>query len=361
MKTASSDKKKRSNKAAAMPIGSREKEEHCLPPVRHGLTTIACMGQEVRRLTRETFIRAALTGSKQLAVPMPSGLKVTFLCAGSRREQDLMKASLNSLKEFAKTANYEQQQVISVDAIDWTSPGGLSLVEQKLSELEGWLVLEHAVGASSSPMNIEGLLRIQHAALRRKVRVMLIVANPHAHDASNFLRMADEYFEITCCEPDPGWDDAIVIDCVALTRALGSQQGKVMCLARNVNGRYETRVVPFVSGSIKTRLMVLLRAMDKTLERIGHLVGLDKSGVSRHLKGMPSIPDPKLSKSELKRWYEACGIADGTKCDSGDKRKLATPKAKEGAEGDSDGEVEEAVAPKSRKARNKRNKRNKSR
>ena len=357
MNTDSYVKSERSKTVANNATLLREEEEHRLPPVRRGLTIVACLSTEVRRLTRETFIRAALTGGDELPVRMPKGQKVTFLCAGSRRDQDLMKASLNSLRHFAKGVNYDHQQVISVDAIDWTSPAGLSLVEQKLMDIDGWLVLEYAVGPSSNALNIEGLVRIQQIALRFKKRVLLTVVNPNLQDASNFLRIADEYFECSSCEPDPGWDEAVIIDCVALTRGLGHKLGKVMCLARHVNGSWETRILPFVSVALRVRLMAILRAMGKTQDWIGSLVGLDKSGVCRQLKGIPLIRDPKFSQSKLKRWYDACGILQDSNSNAGDKK--APSDMNVATEVDETNGIIKVVAQKKAKTRNKRNLRNK--
>lgn len=349
MSTEPSNKNLWSTKAAAGAAVLMGEEKYSLPPFRRGLTVVACLSMEGRRLTRETLIRAALTGGDELPIRMPKGQKVTFLCAGSRREQDLMKVSLNSLANYAREMNYDHQQVISADPIDWTGPGGLALVKQKLLEVDGWLILEHASGPNSNPINFEGLLRIQQDAKRLKKWVMLIMVNPRLQDTKNFSRIADEYLEITLCEPDPGWDEAIVIDCVALTQGLGHALGKVMSLARQANGHYETQTVPFVSNSLQTRLMVILRATGKTLERIGRLVGLDKSGVSRQLKGMPAIRDPKLSNSALRQWYEACGVSHNTTKDSGDKELPAAP------------ETEKVVAKKKKKTRNDRNTHNRKR
>ena len=205
-------------------------------------------------------------------------------------------------------------------------------------------------------MNIEGLLRIRQAALKRKMRGMLIVMNPHPLDSTTFSRIADEYFEVTACEPDPGWDEAIVIDCVALTRGLGHAAGKVMCLAKHVEGRYVTQIVPFVSASAKTRLMAILRAMGKTLEQIGKLVALDKSGVSRHLQGIRSIPDSKLSKDELECWFEAYGIDSGAVVDDAN-REAST--SEDEATGDGANDAAKVVAGKQRMVRIDRKGRNK--
>ena len=353
MSNSTNSKKLSIKKTAVAAAVSKAIGKNKLPPVRYGLTVVAGQGAAGQRLIREVFTHAAITASKELPIPMPKVNSVTSLFVGSRRDRDLMKASLAAMKESGIGKNYEHQYLTSADPIDLTSPSGLPIVKRKMSQVDGWLILEHVVGTPPNPMNIEGLLRIRQAALKRKMRVMLIVMNPHQQDGTTFSRIADEYFEVTACEPDPGWDEAIVIDCVALTRGLGHAAGKVMCLAKVVEGRYVTQIVPFVSASAKTRLMAILRAMGKTLEQIGKLVALDKSGVSRHLQGIRSIPDSKLSKDELECWFEAYGIDSGAVVDDAN---LEASTSEDEATGDGAAKV---VAGKQRTVRIDRKGRNK--
>nr|WP_295770102.1 helix-turn-helix transcriptional regulator [Rhodoferax sp.] len=119
--------------------------------------------------------------------------------------------------------------------------------------------------------------------------------------------MTDEFFEVSKCEPDPGWDDAFIFDCVELSRVPGLGQGKVMCNFKLTNSGYEFGFTPFVSEHVDVRLMAILKALGMTLKDIGSLIDKDKSNVSRVLNGVPLLKKVPFTKVDLKRWLESCG------------------------------------------------------
>ena len=71
-------KKQRSKKVAVDSAVLIVEGKQRLPPVRHGLTVVACLSTEGRRLTRETLIRAALNGGDELPIPMPKKKQSLF-------------------------------------------------------------------------------------------------------------------------------------------------------------------------------------------------------------------------------------------------------------------------------------------
>ena len=278
-----------------------------LPPLRKGLTAISVDSPAFLHPVKAAITQAMLSGNEDLPVPMPKLDVVKDVIVGSPRYLDHFKAQELDRETIEGAASFKPVYVPSSIALDWTGPGGLMLLEQHLvGESKTALVLMQHGDISSKGLPVEGLFSMQRLARLAKSHVVM-VTDLEPVDCATCCRMADEFFMASKCEPDPGWDNAFIFDCVELSRAPGLGQGKVTCNFKLTDRGYEFGFAPFVSEQVDVRLMAILKALGMTLKDIGGLLNKDKSNVCRDLKGVPLLTKLPFTKDDLTRWLECCG------------------------------------------------------
>lgn len=278
-----------------------------LPPLRKGLTVIAVDSPELLHPVKAAIIKAMLSGSQDLPVPMPEFDVVSDMIVGSPRYLDHFKALQLEDETIDGTATYEPVYLPSSLPIDWTGPGGLLLIDQHLNDQpKAALVLMQHNDTRSNGLAVEGLFSVQRKARHAKSNVVM-VTELDKMDRATCCRMTDEFFVASKCEPNPGWDNAFIFDCVELSRVPGLGQGKVMCNFKLTDYGYEFDFTPFISEQVDVRLMAILKALGMTLKDIGSLIDKDKSNVSRDLNGVPLLKTMAFTKADLSQWLESCG------------------------------------------------------
>jgi hypothetical protein len=278
-----------------------------LPPLRRGLTVIAVDSTELLHPVKAVITQVMLAGSRDLPVPMPKLDVVSDMIVGSQRYLDHFKALHLEEKAIEGAASYKPVYLFSSMPIDWTGPGGLMLLDQHLKgEAKMALVLVQHTGIRTHGLAVEGLYSIQRKARNAKFNVVM-VTELEKSDRATCCRITDEFFEVSRCEPDPGWKNAFIIDCVELSRIPGLGQGRVMCNFKLTERGYEFGLTPFLSANVDVRLMAILKAQGMTLKDIGSLIAKDKSNVSRDLSGVPLLKKMPFTKADLSRWLESCG------------------------------------------------------
>ena len=278
-----------------------------LPPLRKGLTVIAVDSTELLHPVKAAITKVMLSRSQDLPVPMPEFDVVSDMIVGSPRYLDYFKALQPDDEAIDGNATYEPVYLPSSMPIDWTGPGGLMVLDQYLNrDLTTALVLIQHNELRAHGLAVEGLFAIQRKARTAKSTVVM-VTKLEKSDRATCCRMTDEFFEAYKCEPDPGWDNGFIFDCVELSRVPGLGQGKVMCNFKLNDRGYEFGFTPFTSEKVDVRLMAILKALGMTLKDIGSLIDKDKSNVSRDLNGVPLLKKVAFTKFDLKRWLESCG------------------------------------------------------
>lgn len=273
--------------------------------LRIGLTLVAGHYSELLHFVHFVIVRELAMASSRLPIPMPECSSVVCIQSGPLRQLEqlhALRAQLGfSAPEFEK---YQAVDRVASCSLDWTNAAAVSIVRQ-LSVVKdgGCVVLQQPAGANP---DIEGLLQLRRAAEMYKARIIMFC--PTVPAEAKFSGLANEFYVVTPCEPNPGFEEAFILSCPELAGSLNQSAGRVLCSVRLGDDGLEAEIGPYVAGDLKTRLMAILKADNWSLEKIGELVGLNKSNVSRKLRFVStSVPDG-WDEAMLAEWLEACGL-----------------------------------------------------
>ncbi len=279
-----------------------------LKPIPPGLTLVCVRDPTQLAQVRNTMTHEALKKSTVFDVPMPDVTGVLSLHAGPARRVEHAQALAEANGSRKNGIKHKQQLIEAPNSLDWTSDEGLAVVCRIIKNAKGWVMVEQPVRAAISPYQEFGLSKIDAVAKEHGVWVMLFTVQPISKMAELSKHCAD-YFDVTPCEPDPGFNMAFAVECADANFSGELNIGKVMCCVGNGDGKFIRRYRPFIAPDRRTRLMAMLRKdKKKTLDDIGQIVGLSKSQVSRILSKVPPIKGSKLTKDELRSWLQSCGI-----------------------------------------------------
>ncbi|WP_342617545.1 hypothetical protein [Rhodoferax sp. GW822-FHT02A01] len=282
-----------------------------LTPLAKGLTTICVRDAALIPQVRCTIEHLILTKSARLGVPMPEVAELISLHAGTIRSIEYAKvlSAANHTKEGVGPV-HKHKVFQSPGGFNWTGPEGLSVVLPLIEKATGCVTLEQPTDRTLSGLSAEGMFRIRAASTQAGVWTILFMSHPEGHEKSGIHRVCDEYFEVTRCDPDPGWESAFAVDCIDLSRSNDLDLGKVMCNVKFIEGKMVRRYEKFVSVDLKIRLMAHLRGQKMTMEEIGRIAMLDKSQVSRSLKGIRPLVSATWDDDMQRKWLEACELPE---------------------------------------------------
>jgi len=285
-------------------LGTSEPMAPKLSAIPKGLTIINCSDALDTAEVRNTFDRLATMGSSKLGIPMGPPSKVTSIYpeAGRRMEQAKYLFSANPALKNPK--NHAFMAVGSRDRFDWCSPEGLNTLLPLVASATGWLMFEQQVMWPFSPIFATGLTHISNAAKQAGVRVMMFVVCADRCEKTALDQLCEEYIEVTSCEPNPDCRTAFVIDCVNIRHLNSHGLGKTMCSVNLAAGVLYRQFEQFVSHDLSDRVIWILRGQGKTEEEIGTVVGLNKSNVSRRLKGLPPPRKAGVRADWIDRYLE---------------------------------------------------------
>jgi hypothetical protein len=282
-----------------------------LSPIPFGLTTIGIRTPLVLPYSRSTLTKLAIENSNKLDIPMPNANWVLSLYSGNHRRLEQAKALDAANLPSKSTAQHDYQICGSRDGFDWLSDEGLSVLLPIVNGDVDWVTLEQEIAGPVTPTMTSGMCRIDTAAKQSKNWVMLFFVCPDGYETSRIHEMCTEYIEVALCEPDPGVDIALSIDCVGLRNMNVLGVGKKMCSIKLVNGVFRHRFQQFVSSELETRVMWNLRGQGKTMGQIGTILHMNKSTVCRRLQGLPACTHVQMSKDSLSRYLESPTLFSG--------------------------------------------------
>ncbi|MBV7454269.1 hypothetical protein KW843_07285 [Acidovorax sp. sif1233] len=314
--------------------------------LRTGLTLVVGHYGELIHLVHYVMVKELSMAAANLPVPMPDCSSVLCVQSGPLRQLEQLHGLRVQLGFSAPP--FEKCQFVdrvASCALDWTNPASVSIVcRLNIVKDGGCVVLQQPAGQNP---DFEGLLHLRRAAEKYKARIILFC--PAVADEAKFSGVANELFVAAPCEPNPGFDEGFVVSCPELASPLSPASGKVLCCVRLGEDGLKTEITPFVADDLKTRLMAILKADEWSLEKIGKLVGLNKSNVSRKLRMVSGAVPDDWDDAMLDEWIEACDL-DPIDDDSDDDD--------DGDEGDDLNDLDRAnpVAPVGRNERNTRNK-----
>ncbi len=302
---------RRAKNAASQKLGKEKRKQIGTPlsVIQPGLTITCVRDHKQLAQVRNTMTHEAVKMSTRLVVPMPALARVLSLHAGHGRCAESAKLLAAANRPANKDVEHLHRSFEAHGGMDWTSSEGLAVLLPIIKKSKGGCIaIEQPINDGASSIQEFGLGRISAAAKEHDVLVMLFAAHPDGRKA-DLSKYCSEYFDAAPCQPDPGFNIAFSIECADVNNSGELDVGKVMCCVKLVDGKFKRRYRPFISADGRTRLMAMLREdSTKTLQEIGDTVGLSKSQVSRILAKVPRIGCGRLSKGDLNKWLDACGI-----------------------------------------------------
>jgi hypothetical protein len=145
---------------------------------------------------------------------------------------------------------------------------------------------------------------VNNDAKQKNAWVMAFTNCPETYEKSELHNMCDDYFEVSLCEPDPNVDMAFCINCVGIRDMGILSNGKSMCSIAKADGKLKFDFQPFISDSLKTRVMWLLRGQKMSFADIGRKLRVSASTVLRQLAGSSKPYNTNPDKAWLGRCYE---------------------------------------------------------
>ena len=308
-------------------------------------------------LCQATMVKALVHASSCLPVPTPERDNIFFMDSGPARQLEQLSATRAKLGlTTSELKKFEVLKRVTSSVLDWTSPAAVSiLLNLKALKSGGYVFLTQPSGTEP---DFRGLLQLNRMAEEHDTRVIMFC--PGVVDSDKYSSVANEIFVVTPRDPNPGYEQAFEISCPQLASSLSPASGKVLCCIRMGHDGLESEITPYVADDLRTRLMAILKADDWSLEKIGEIVNLNKSNVSRKLSFVSTSVPKGWDARMLDEWLEACGLdpieSEGTD-DAGSAGDDQTAESEDYDDGDDLDDLD-CVKPVARASRNERNTRN---
>lgn len=275
-----------------------------ISPFQTGVVIVNVSDSALLPSVRTVLGALALDKSSVLGIPMPQAAKaVHSLISGSSRH-------IEQYKVFAKANAGGVGEAINLKVcnaqgrLDWLSNEGLHVLSPFVEEAkDGWLIIEHVMAGPITPDMTQVLIRIGSLAKKFDTRVMLLIVCPLGQNKSLISGVCDDYLEVDFCDPEVGAALAFSVDCIGIRDLNSLGVGKTMCSVTFSDGLFRHRFDPFISSSLETRVMGVMRSQGKSLDEIGVFFKKNKSSVLRRLQGLPKFRqfDPRR-RSPKRSW-----------------------------------------------------------
>lgn len=283
-----------------------------ISPFQTGVVIVNVSDAALLPSVRTVLGALALDKSSVLGIPMPQAAKaVHSLISGSSRH-------IEQYKVFAKANAGGVGEAINLKLcnaqgrLDWLSNEGLHVLSPFVEEAkDGWLIIEHVMAGPITPDMTQVLIRIGSLAKKFDTRVMLLIVCPLGQNKSLISGVCEDYLEVDFCDPEVGAVLAFSVDCIGIRDLNSLGVGKTMCSVTFSDGLFRHRFDPFISSSLETRVMGVMRSQGKSLDEIGVFFKKNKSSVLRRLQGLPKFRQFDLPKNWLSNNLEALVDSSG--------------------------------------------------
>ncbi len=266
-----------------------------------GLIIVNANNSSLLMVVRAVFEGLITTQEDKLCLPVPRPLDVLSIVSGKPRQIEQTIAWLNTVNLGNSKMPLEYMEFPGFVSFNWFSGEGHLHLTNYIEP--GLLItVEQKIGSSITPATLHFINRINNEAKQKDAWVIAFTNCPSTYDVSGLHNMCDDYFEVTTCEPDPDVDMAFCIDCAGISEMGILSNGKTMCSVTKVEGELKVDFQPFISRSLKTRVMWILRGQKMSFANIGKKFKVNASTVLRQLD---DLPKPYNINPE-KAWLECC-------------------------------------------------------
>lgn len=308
-------------------------------------------------LCQAMMVKALVHASSCLPVPTPERDNIFFIDSGPARQLEQLSATRAKLGlTTSELKKFEVLKRVTSSVLDWTSPAAVSiLLNLKALKSGGYVFLMQPLGTEP---DTRGLLQLNRMAEEHDTRVIMFC--PGVVDSDKYSSVANEVFMITPRDPNPGYEQAFEVSCTQLTSSLDPASGKVLCCVRMGDDGLESEITPYVADGLKMRLMAILKADGWSLEKIGEIVKLNKSNVSRKLCFVSTTVPEGWNTAMLNEWLEVCGFDPVEYDDASVEDSDCDDQTAESEDYDDKDDLDDldCIKPVAKASRNERNKRN---
>lgn len=289
-----------------------------ISPSSSGLIIIAITAAELKLHVRSAVTRLAANGSNKLGFQFAKPEAMSALYSGNTRRQEQAKAFDQCGVPLKNPIHHEYITFDSHSGFNLWGPEGSHAMLRIIEEKKGYLTAEQAIDGTVTTQMSGGLLKIQGAAKKARAVVMLFISCPKDFDASPLSECCDELIVASPCESRPEHEIAFSLDCVNLRDMNAFGIGKIMCEVRLEDGVFHRNYSPFISNSLESRLMWILRGQVKSLEEIGKTLKRDKTTVMRRLEKLPKPVRMVMPEGLLESYLESFAFASRAAADNDD-------------------------------------------
>jgi hypothetical protein len=259
-----------------------------ITPCSEGLIIVQCEPAHLAHV-RGAITCVAAEGSSNIGIPMPPNIQIHSLLSGNLRRKEQAKLIDKAYSSEVDGPEYIYKNFGTRENFNFLGDEcSSSLFPYIKNNPKCWIIFEQNVTNTITLNMQQSLFRIRNEAKKIGNRVMLFVATNSPADVAGLDQCGNEYFAIAPCEPDEGDELAFSVDCPSLSNLNLLGIGKKQCNVKQVGGKLICRYTNFVSSSKLTRIMWALVAQGESFEKIGKLLSVNKSTVSRRLAGLPS-------------------------------------------------------------------------
>lgn len=276
-----------------------------ISPFTHGLIIASMLESSLLLQARSALTRLVLSGSKKLHIPILKPKSVLSLYAGKTRQLEQAKAFDLACVPLKNSAEHKYESCGLSDRFNWCSDEGFhTLSPIIIQNTGGWVILELNLSDAPLPSIVHGLTHIREIANQHEVWVMLFLVCSNATEKSHLIDLADEYMEVSPCEPDVDGETAFSVDCVSIRKLNSLGIGKTMCNVKLSNGKFYRSFKPFVSNKLEDRVIWNLRCEGKTQGDIANILKISESTISRRLSLLPKPSQVNMREGWLERYLE---------------------------------------------------------
>lgn len=281
-----------------------------ISPPPPGLFIIAITDPALTTHVRCAVTRLAATGSKKLGFPFIKLGSISALYSGNTRRQEQAKAFDQCGVPLKNPIPHEYLTFDSHSGFNLCGPEGSHTMLRIIEERPGYLTAEQAIDGTVTTQMFGGLLKIQTAGKKSSAVVMIFFSCQKDFDTSQFSECCDELIVVSPCESSPEHEVAFSLDCVNLRDMNAFGIGKTMCEVRLEEGAFHRNYSPFISSSLESRLMWILRGHGKTFEEIGKTLKRSKTTVMRRLDKLPKPVCMVMPQGLLESYLESSAFAN---------------------------------------------------
>ena len=281
-----------------------------IPP---GLVIVTSGKKDVLDEARLVIVDEALRGGSSLGLQFDCYSKVVSLYAGTAHQEKHIVARHRYCEPSPNGVEHKIAMVGSRPNFDFccdeASATFTPMIRAAAQEVRPTLfILCQAVRNFEDLLMADTLNHYRNELVRAGATGIIMLASEGGDVGKDLPQLCEEFIEVDEAEPDYDVDVAMTFDCHSLRSLRRLGIGKTMCGIRYADQRIRFTYAPFISNSMRERVMWSLRCSGRSYAEIGEVFGINKSTVMRQLKKLPNTSGYKVDDVRINEMLEHLDI-----------------------------------------------------